>query len=569
VAAAHRFEVALSLMARTNTDAGKRGWLLLRASRLLRYVDVAKSRAFADQAHALAEGVGDRALAAYARFQRGNEGCNAGDVAFGLPEMEAGAAEMEALSATELAQFATHAVAITASSRTADERGVVVIWRAFVGRLEAATELGERLVAEIEEGDEEALLSLTEILFGLGDAYAMLGMPAEAAAAHARSHEINRAGLNAPATSVLMRELELVALPYRAENIAEVRRLAERADAEWVRASGAMPDVGSSRFVRLPLLVLEGRWAEAEQLALADSMEKRGLNYQRVVAHKYLASLARLRGEPERAWWAIRESLPSGTATEPGTVAFFDCVTALQRVAVLLALDDNDLPTARAWLETHDRWLAWSGAVLGQSEGRALWTHYHRAAGDAARAHASAAQALAYATEPRQPLALLAAHRLIGELDTDTERFDSAAGHLNAALALSDACAAPYERALTLLALAELRAATNRRDDATALLDNARAILIPLEARPALARADALAACITVTMPASAYPAGLSAREVEVLRLLAAGHTNRLIADMLSLSERTIHVHVRNIFTKTGADNRAAATAFAFRHSLT
>lgn len=37
---------------------------------------------------------------------------------------------------------------------------------------------------------------------------------------------------------------------------------------------------------------------------------------------------------------------------------------------------------------------------------------------------------------------------------------------------------------------------------------------------------------------------------------------------MLSLSERAVHVHVRNIFAKTGAENRAAATAFAFRHSL-
>ena len=59
---------------------------------------------------------------------------------------------------------------------------------------------------------------------------------------------------------------------------------------------------------------------------------------------------------------------------------------------------------------------------------------------------------------------------------------------------LAEACAAPYERALTLLALAELRLATGDRPMATATLAEARALLEPLEARPALARADALAA---------------------------------------------------------------------------
>jgi predicted ATPase/DNA-binding CsgD family transcriptional regulator/Tfp pilus assembly protein PilF len=63
-------------------------------------------------------------------------------------------------------------------------------------------------------------------------------------------------------------------------------------------------------------------------------------------------------------------------------------------------------------------------------------------------------------------------------------------------------------------------------------------------------------------------PAGLTTREVEVLRLLAAGHTNREIADALSLSEHTIHAHVSHIYTKTASDNRAAVTRFALRHGL-
>jgi DNA-binding CsgD family transcriptional regulator len=136
-------------------------------------------------------------------------------------------------------------------------------------------------------------------------------------------------------------------------------------------------------------------------------------------------------------------------------------------------------------------------------------------------------------------------------------------------LALAEACAAPYERALTLLAFAHLRTVTHDRAEASRLLDDVRAICTLLGAEPALARVDALApqlAAISGARPA--YPAGLSVREVEVLRLVAAGRTNRDIANALCLSEGTVSVHVTHIYTKIGADNRAAATAYAYQHGL-
>jgi len=61
---------------------------------------------------------------------------------------------------------------------------------------------------------------------------------------------------------------------------------------------------------------------------------------------------------------------------------------------------------------------------------------------------------------------------------------------------------------------------------------------------------------------------GLSPREIEVLRLVAAGMTNRAIAHELSLSVRTIDRHTSNIFGKLGVATRAAATAYAYRHHL-
>jgi len=61
---------------------------------------------------------------------------------------------------------------------------------------------------------------------------------------------------------------------------------------------------------------------------------------------------------------------------------------------------------------------------------------------------------------------------------------------------------------------------------------------------------------------------GLTVREHEVLREIAAGHTNRAIAETLSISERTVEVHVLHILTKLGLQSRTAAAAWAVRHGL-
>jgi DNA-binding CsgD family transcriptional regulator len=189
--------------------------------------------------------------------------------------------------------------------------------------------------------------------------------------------------------------------------------------------------------------------------------------------------------------------------------------------------------------------------------------------GDPALALRHAERALAAASAPHQPLALLAAHRLLGELATDAGRFAAAANSLQASLALADACGAPYERALTLLALAELYAATDDGTAARRLLAEARSLCTPLGARQALARAERLAEQLARRLARASYPAGLSVREVEVLRLLAAGRSNPQIAAALSLSVRTIERHVENLYRKIGVHGRAEATAYAFRHDLT
>jgi DNA-binding NarL/FixJ family response regulator len=61
---------------------------------------------------------------------------------------------------------------------------------------------------------------------------------------------------------------------------------------------------------------------------------------------------------------------------------------------------------------------------------------------------------------------------------------------------------------------------------------------------------------------------GLSARELQVLRLVAVGKTNRQIASQLFISERTVERHLSNIFNKLDLPSRAAATAYAYEHQL-
>ena len=109
-------------------------------------------------------------------------------------------------------------------------------------------------------------------------------------------------------------------------------------------------------------------------------------------------------------------------------------------------------------------------------------------------------------------------------------------------------------------ALLVARPAADLGDDEAARLEleAAREIFERLGAAPDLAR---LAGRTT-----DAH--GLSPRELEVLRLVASGKSNREIASTLVISEHTVARHLQNIFRKLGVSSRAAATAFAFEHDL-
>jgi ATP/maltotriose-dependent transcriptional regulator MalT len=123
---------------------------------------------------------------------------------------------------------------------------------------------------------------------------------------------------------------------------------------------------------------------------------------------------------------------------------------------------------------------------------------------------------------------------------------------------------APYDAARCRVLIALACRALGDDDTANLELHAARWVFEDLGARPDVARVDRL----RTETRGDARPAGLTVREVEVLRAVATGATNRAIAERLFLSEKTVARHVANIFTKLDVTSRAAATAFAYEHHL-
>ncbi|HLF04058.1 MAG TPA: AAA family ATPase, partial [Dehalococcoidia bacterium] len=167
--------------------------------------------------------------------------------------------------------------------------------------------------------------------------------------------------------------------------------------------------------------------------------------------------------------------------------------------------------------------------------------------------------------------------RLLGLLAHTIGDFDHASAHFQDALAfcrkggyrpeLAWTC---HDYADVLLARAQRAAPLpGDRPKAISLLDESLSISTELGMRPLVERVVALRGRDqSLSVKASAYPGGLTQREVEVLRLIALGKTNQDVADELVLSLRTVAHHVTSILNKTSSANRTEAAAYATRHGL-
>jgi DNA-binding CsgD family transcriptional regulator len=181
------------------------------------------------------------------------------------------------------------------------------------------------------------------------------------------------------------------------------------------------------------------------------------------------------------------------------------------------------------------------------------------AAGDTVAARTAADELRVLAAELATPYLRAHAARTCGAVLL-------AEGHANTALvelrrAFNDfhALGVRYEAARTRLLIADACEALGDHDAAAMETTAAGSTLESLGATPTMG---------SITPPAASPPAGLTERELEVLILLARGKTNRVIADELFISEKTVASHVSHIFTKLAVTSRSAATAYAYDHHL-
>jgi ATP/maltotriose-dependent transcriptional regulator MalT len=185
------------------------------------------------------------------------------------------------------------------------------------------------------------------------------------------------------------------------------------------------------------------------------------------------------------------------------------------------------------------------------------------AAGDLEHARAAAAELSEIAGRLNAPLLHAVSAHATGAVHLANGEIADASVSLRRAWEIWRDLEAPYDEARTRLLIATVCERRGDHDGRRLELDAARKLFDALGAGPGLG--DVADPADRSTDP----PAGsLSEREAQVLRLVAAGKTNRDVAEALFISEKTVARHVSNIFDKLGVSSRTAAVAWAYQRNL-
>lgn len=318
---------------------------------------------------------------------------------------------------------------------------------------------------------------------------------------------------------------------------------------QWCASQpGLVPFRGQCLIRRSQILHLHGDWTEAQaEMQRACKILSEGTGEPAAgEAYYQLADAHRLRGEFSQAENLYLEANKWGRKPQPGLAllrlaqkqyevaaasiqhAFDEAKDPLKRIRIIPAYVEIMLATGKL-----------HKARLGAGDLSAMTEKYNAPFLNALSAYTQGTMLL--------------------EEDKDLE----ALMKLRHSCALWQSLNVPYETARVRLLIGTVYRKRGDEDSASMELTAAQWVFQQLAATPDLRRAELL-----IKEKHAPDSDGLSLRELQVLRLVAAGETNKTIASKLFISERTVERHLSNIFNKLGVGSRTAATAFAFNHHI-
>ena len=335
------------------------------------------------------------------------------------------------------------------------------------------------------------------------------------------------------------------------EELGDLRRAAEwtKAGATWASHHPVSAFPGLCRVHRAEVLQMQGHWERAEEEARRACAELDGVNpYNTALSFKEIGEIRRRLGDLDGAAAAFRAATDLGLQPQPGLALLR---LAEDKVAVAARMIQQALCEA-------------GGNDLARAKLLPAAVQIGVAADDLDAARTAADDLARIARTYRSSVIEASTSMSRGRLLLAEGNVPNALAALRLALQRWRDLGVPYEVATTQVLLGEAARRAGDDEEATAYFTAAAAAFEDLGARLDVARIDVVDGVGAVRKPI----AGLTEREVELLRLVAAGRTNRAIAAELHVSEKTVERHLSNVFRKLGVSSRAAASAHAVHHGL-